>query len=69
MSEIRQISREELNEILKEHELWLKGEGEGKRADLVIWSDNPLETYSASIEATYMNGKVIYKKGDVMRCI
>ena len=42
---------------------------EGKRADLVIWSDNPLETYSASIEATYMNGKVIYKKGDVMRCI
>lgn len=34
MSDIRQISREELNEILKEHELWLKGEGEGKRADL-----------------------------------
>ena len=34
MSEIRQISREELNEILKEHELWLKEEGEGERADL-----------------------------------
>ena len=34
MSEIRQITREELNEILKEHELWLKEEGEGKRADL-----------------------------------
>lgn len=42
---------------------------EGKRADLVIWSDNPLETYTASIEATYMNGRVIYKKGDEMKCI
>ena len=34
MNDIKQITREELNEILKEHELWLKGEGEGKRADL-----------------------------------
>ncbi len=42
---------------------------EGKRADIVIWSANPLETYSASIEATYMNGRVIYKKGDEMKCI
>lgn len=42
---------------------------EGKRADLVIWSANPLETYAASIEATYMNGRVIYKKGDEMKCI
>ncbi len=42
---------------------------EGKRADLVIWSANPLETYTASIEATYMNGRVIYKKGDEMKCI
>ncbi len=41
----------------------------GKRADIVIWSANPLETYSASIEATYMNGRVIYKKGDEMKCI
>lgn len=41
----------------------------GKRADIAIWSANPLETYSASIETTYMNGKVIYKKGDEMRCI
>ena len=30
---MRNISKEELNEILKEHELWLKKEG-GKRADL-----------------------------------
>ncbi len=42
---------------------------EGKRADIVIWSANPLETYSASIKATYMNGRVIYKKGDEMKCI
>ena len=30
---MRNISKEELNKILKEHELWLKGEG-GKQADL-----------------------------------
>lgn len=42
---------------------------EGKRADLAIWSDNPLETYVANIEATYMNGRIIYKKGDEMKCI
>ena len=30
---MRNISQEELHKILKEHELWLKGEG-GKRADL-----------------------------------
>ena len=42
---------------------------EGKRADIVIWSANPLETYTAAIEATYMNGKVIYKKGDELRCM
>ena len=30
---MKNINREELNEILKEHELWLEGEG-GKRADL-----------------------------------
>lgn len=34
MNDIKQISREELNEILKEHKLWLEGEGEGERADL-----------------------------------
>ena len=31
---MRNISKEELNKILKEHELWLKREG-GKRADLI----------------------------------
>ena len=30
---MKNINQEELNKILKEHELWLKGEG-GKRADL-----------------------------------
>ena len=30
---MRNISKEELNKILKEHELWLKGE-DGKRANL-----------------------------------
>ena len=31
---MRNISQEELNEILKEHELWLTGKG-GKQADLI----------------------------------
>ena len=41
----------------------------GKRADLVLWSANPLETYEAEIVATYMGGRVIYRKGDELRCM
>lgn len=29
----------------------------GKDADIVIWTANPIETYSAVIEATYINGE------------
>ena len=42
---------------------------EGKRADFVLWSKNPLESYQAEIITTFMNGQVIYKKGDEMRCM
>ncbi|MBR3312404.1 MAG: amidohydrolase family protein [Solobacterium sp.] len=42
---------------------------EGKRADLVIWSADPLETYQAEIITTYMGGKAIYRKGDELRCM
>lgn len=41
----------------------------GKRADIVLWSDNPLLTYKAEIITTYQKGEVIYKKGDELRCI
>ena len=42
---------------------------EGLRADIVIWSANPLETYQAHIVRTYLGGKVIYKEGDEMKCM
>lgn len=42
---------------------------EGLRADLVIWSDNPMETYRAHIVRTYLGGQVIYQEGDDMKCM
>ena len=42
---------------------------EGLRADLVIWSADPMETFQAHAVRTYMGGKVIYAKGDEMRCM
>ena len=42
---------------------------EGLRADLVIWSANPMETYQAHIVRTYLGGQVIYQKGDEMKCL
>lgn len=42
---------------------------EGLRADVVIWSANPLETYRAQVLRTYQGGKVIYQEGDEMTCM
>ena len=42
---------------------------EGKRADIVLWDQNPLESYQAKIMKTFMGGKVIYKEGDELRCM
>ena len=42
---------------------------EGLRADLVIWSANPLETFQAHIVRTYLGGQVTYQKGDEMKCM
>ncbi len=42
---------------------------EGLRADLVIWSANPMETYQAHIVRTYLGGQMIYQKGDEMKCM
>lgn len=41
----------------------------GLRADLVIWSENPMLTYRAHIVRTYLGGQVIYQEGDDMRCM
>ena len=41
---------------------------EGKRADLIIYSDHPLKTYKAEILLTLSNGKAVYRKGDEMKC-
>ena len=42
---------------------------EGLRADLVIWSANPMESYQAHVVRTFMGGKAIYQEGDEMRCM
>ncbi|MEQ2444653.1 amidohydrolase family protein [Pseudoflavonifractor sp. CLA-AP-H29] len=42
---------------------------EGLRADVVIWSANPLESYQAHIVRTYQAGQVIYQEGDAMKCM
>ncbi|MBR5341461.1 MAG: amidohydrolase family protein [Erysipelotrichaceae bacterium] len=42
---------------------------EGKRADIVLWNNNPLESYKAEIITTYMGGKSIYRKGDELKCM
>lgn len=40
----------------------------GKRADIVIWSMNPLKDFRARIQQTMIAGKVVYKEGDEMKC-
>ena len=40
----------------------------GLRADLVVWSANPLTTFKAQVETTYIKGRQVYRKGDAMRC-
>lgn len=42
---------------------------QGLRADLVIWSADPLKTYEAHVVRTYQGGRVIYRKGDEMKCM
>lgn len=41
----------------------------GKRADIVIWSADPMVSYQAKIIRTYQGGKEIYKEGDEMKCL
>ncbi len=41
---------------------------EGKRADLVLWSANPITSYHGAVVRTLVAGETVYKKGDAMRC-
>ena len=40
----------------------------GKRADIVVWSMDPLKDFRARIQQTMIAGKVVYKEGDEMKC-
>lgn len=41
----------------------------GKRADLVVWSADPLKTYQARVQYTFQAGRIIYQEGDEMKCM
>lgn len=41
----------------------------GKRADLVVWSADPLKTYQARVQYTLQAGRIIYQEGDEMKCM
>lgn len=40
----------------------------GKRADLVVWSMNPLTDFRARVLRTMIAGKTVYQEGDEIRC-
>ena len=42
--------------------------GVGKDADIVIWQDNPIETYTARVEATFINGENILNSRRAESC-
>lgn len=41
----------------------------GNRADIVIWSADPLKKWSAEVIRTYQDGEVVYRKGDAIKCM
>lgn len=41
---------------------------QGKRADLVIWSANPITTYQGAVYKTFVKGQLVYSKGDAIKC-
>ncbi len=40
----------------------------GKRADLVIWSENPLTSYRAKVLKTLIAGETVWTEGDAKKC-
>lgn len=41
----------------------------GKRADICVWSANPLKTYNAHAVRTFQAGEVVYAEGDEKTCM
>lgn len=41
----------------------------GKRADICVWSANPLKTYAAHVVRTFQAGEVVYAEGDEKTCM
>ncbi len=41
----------------------------GKRADLVIWTEDPLTSWQARIVRTFIGGEVTYQEGDALKCM
>lgn len=41
----------------------------GKRADIVVWSANPLKTYDAHVIRAFQAGKAVYLEGDEKTCM
>lgn len=41
----------------------------GKRADICVWSANPLKTYDAHAVRTFQAGEVVYAEGDEKTCM
>ena len=42
---------------------------EGLLADLVIWSADPLESWTAKVITAYQAGEAIYREGDALKCM
>ena len=40
----------------------------GKRADLVIWSENPFSSFRAKVQKTLIAGKTVWTEGDAKKC-
>ena len=57
---MKNINREELNKILKEHELWLKGEG-GKHADLSNTDLSNTDLSNANLRGADLNSANLSK--------
>lgn len=41
---------------------------EGKRADLAVWTDNPITSFRARVKRTLIAGETVYSEGDAKRC-
>jgi uncharacterized protein YjbI with pentapeptide repeats len=61
-TELREISEEELKQILEDHKIWLESDGkEGKRADLTYMKLQTALFYEANLQKAYLYGANLQK--------